>query len=403
MSKEENIELIKFGVRLKKFCEDFKNKKYRFVLKNGEVFYSKYLFLYFYILNTSFNEIKINSIIKNNFEKIEKIYPGSSLYLAELLYKKILNIEENNLSNNIELTKKNIEKYFLQNLDKDFYEKIISSIEFIGPDGSILCKESKNNYITCERKDISSFKFTINKTIRDSLFSSNIKKSGDYYISVCDVFFEKESDLIPLFEKASKNKKSIVLVCRGATKNFILNIKRLMISYNTLLYLYTDTFSNEDPFKFKDFSDVIGSNIISKEKGNIIVRDIVENSNLLENVTVYEDKIDFRPKENNLIEKINNQIIDSSSNDLKKYLNFRKQRVSSKIAIIYIPDRNKKLLQNFKDVINCYNKILKYGLVEDKNKILRSKISYENSIKMSFKLYEIIKSIDLTIKERVNA
>ena len=44
MPKEENIELIKFGVRLKKFCEGFKNKKYRFVLKNGEVFYSKYLF-----------------------------------------------------------------------------------------------------------------------------------------------------------------------------------------------------------------------------------------------------------------------------------------------------------------------------------------------------------------------
>lgn len=176
-----------------------------------------------------------------------------------------------------------------------------------------------------------------------------------------------------------------------------------MVNYNTLLYLYTDAFNNEDPFKFKDFSEVIGSKIISKEKGNIIVRDIVENSVLLENMTVYEEKIEFRPIENNLIEKINNQISNSSSEDLKKYLNFRKQRISCKIAFIYIPDTNKKLLQNFKDVINCYNKILKYGLVEDKNKILRSRISYENSTKMSFKLYEIIKSIDLTIKEKINA
>tara|TARA_B100001057_G_C22794752_1_gene929120 strand:- start:71 stop:1282 length:1212 start_codon:yes stop_codon:yes gene_type:complete len=402
MVKEESIELIKFGIKLKNFCEDFRKKKYRFVLKNGEVFYSKYLFFYFYLLNKSFNEIKINSIIKNNFEKIEKIYPGSSLDLAESLYCIILKIKKDNTLKDVDLTKNNIEKYFLQSVEKDFYKKISSSIEFIGPDGSILCKESKNDYMTCERKDISSFNFKINNIIRDSLFVSNFKKTGNFYISVCDVFFEKESDLIPLFEKASKNKKSIVLICRGATKNFILNVKRFMINYNTLLYLYTDTFNNEDPFKFKDFSDVIGANIISKEKGNIIVRDIVENCSLMENLTVYEDKIDFKPKENNLIEKINNQIISSSSDELKKYLNFRKQRVSCKIAFIYIPDTNKKLLQNFKDVISCYNKVLKYGLVEDKNKILRSKISYENCTKMSFKLYEIIKSINLTVKENKN-
>lgn len=404
MKTKENTDLLKFGFKLKKFCEEFKNKKYRVILNNGEVFYSRYLFFYFYLLNKEFNNISFNTIIKNNFEKAEKQYPGCSFYLAENLCNHIIgNSINENKTEKVNLTKNNIEKYFLQIIDKSFFEKVFSTIEFIGPDGSIFCKESKNDYISCERKDICTFNFKINNEIRDSLFSSKDKKSGSFLISICDVFFERESDVLPLIEKAKETKRNVILICRGATKNFIVNLKRLMVSYNLLVYLYTDTFDNEDPFKFSDISSATNSSIVSKEKGNVIVRDILESYGLIEEAIVYEDKIEFIPANVECLDKITRQISESNSEELKKYFLFRKQRLSSKVANVYIPDSNKKLLQNYKDVINSYNKILKFGLVKDKNSVLHSAICYENAKVMSQKLYEILCNTNLVLKGRFYA
>ena len=138
---------------------------------------------------------------------------------------------------------------------------------------------------------------------------------------------------------------------------------------------------------------------MSKEKGNIIVKDILQNSIVIENITLKSSLIEFDlPERSVILKKINEDIKNSSNKDLLKYLNFRKQRISSKTAYVYVPETKKELMQNVKDIINCYNKILKYGMYLDDNNILHSKLSYNNTIKLSKKLYNILRSTSIVLK-----
>lgn len=395
-------EKLELAFLLKDICNKFDNNKYRLVNNTGEVFQSKFLFLYYFLVNSKTYNNKYISIIKDYFDKVERIYPGSSYFLSKTIYKKLLNKKLNKDFKSVETNIKNIKKYFKQERLSDNFKKVLSVIEFTGPDGSIICKESKNDSIVCERKDRSIFSLKISEDLNYLYFSNKNKVSNNFFVSICDAFIEKESCLIPAIEKSVKNKKNLVIICRGISKFASDQIKSIMSRNKILIYIYTDKFDQNDPFKFKDLSDILNLDILSPEKGSIIVRDIFESTKLIQDLTLTSETIYFKSIKNSILEKeINKSISNCKEETLKEYLNFRKKRIFNKISTIYIPNKNKNLIQDFKDIINSYNIILKYGLIENEEK-LYSKLIFKKTLTMSDNFYNTINKIGMIVKESKN-
>ena len=391
-------EKLKLAFILKQICENFDKQKYRLITNSGEVFKSRYLFFYYFLINSETFDNKYISIVKDYFEKIEKDLPGSSYNLSKFIYKKLLNKKIKTDKKEVALTRDNIKKYFKQNSVNNNFNKILSVIDFIGPDGSIVCKESNNDNITCERKDKSIFKINSYENFNYIYFSNKSKINNNFFVTVCDTFIEKESYLIPAIEKASINKKNLIIFCRGITLQASDQIKQIMSRTKTIIYIYCDKFDQKDPFKFKDLSESLNIPIISPEKGSNILRDIAESTRLVNNLTISSEKIIFSNNKNLLVNKINSQIRSCNDDNLLEYLKFRKSRAISKIATVYVPKNNKVLIQDFKDTIYSFNIILKYGLSENNGELI-SNLCLNKSLTMSEKFYNTINNIGLVLKE----
>ena len=391
-------EKLKLAFLLKDICNKFDQKKYRLVENKGEIFQSRFLFLYYFLLNNSSYKNRYLSILKDYFEKIERFYPGSSYYLCKSVYKNLLKNNHFYEYKDTHLNIENIKKYY-KNIDyNNNFEKILNVIEFIGPDGSISCKESNNENIVCERKDKSIFEINTYENFNSIYFSSKSKVNNNFFVTICDAFIEKESSLIPAIEKAILNKKRLIVICRGITKEAAYQIKKIMLSNKTLIYVYVDKFDHNDPFKLKDLSNSLGIDMLSPEKGSVIVRDISDSTILVNNLTISRESIVFKNKNSKIIDEINKQLNDCHDKDLKLYLEKRKKRINNKIATIYIPKKNKKLIQDFKDILNSFNIILKHGLVDYNNK-LNSKTCLSLANQMTKKFCKTIENIGLVVKE----
>jgi len=100
------------------------------------------------------------------------------------------------------------------------------------------------------------------------------------------------------------------------------------------------------------------------------------------------------------IKIVDKHISNTEDKKLLEYLQFRKNRLSSKVATVYIPEDEKKLMQDFKDVIRCYNNIIKSGIIIT-NKGLRSKKCFNNIESLSRAVYYNISQTSLVLKEPI--
>ena len=400
-----NIELLKTIKEIKKFNEDFKNKRHRIISMNN-VFISNYLYFFHFATNESFFKNPYRNILVNYFKRAESIFPGSSFDLSECLVEKFLNIDEKK-AKIVDKSLDNLKKFLLQNSKKETVNNFINILEFSGPDAIINCNTTKNNTFRVEKNINPIFNINVKEEFKNIFFKSQDSLTKEYIVCLYDGFVERESELNSLIEKSiSNNKIPILLICRGMTDYATNNLKRLLLTNNIQLFPYICKFDNNDPFLFEDLEKTIGVKGYKLEAGDNLYKKLSENSKTkklrlkTDSIEIFENNGISLKKE--ITESMKN--IDHSNDSLKKYLHKRKNRCSPNIVYIKIPETSVNLLNEYKSLIKCYNHIARSGLLEINSK-LYSYYSYNKTKILTRKLFETLREIGLTvkIKENVNA
>ena len=389
-----NNKLLDLFYKLKKFNESFKNEKNK-IIAGSNVYKSKFLYFYFFLMSEEFKETPYRNILINYFKKSEDLYPGSSYYTSvKLLDNLLLNnhmIKKVSLESNI----KNLFDYMKSISNKDSFELTRDILNFSGPDGIINCKQTKNKEILIEKTSKPTYKINIHSEFTNIYFSKVSKTTKSVRLSVFDGFIERESELIPLLEEMKKEKIPGVIICRGMSENATKHLKNILLRNKMFLYPYISKFENDDPFLLKDIATIAETSVVSGEFLDNIYKDIVGKSKIVK-VTLEKDKIVFDKKSEDLIIEINKQLKDCNHN-VKDYLNRRKKRASPNNITVHIPMRMNNLLNELKALIKCYNLCVLRGLVL-KNGETYSKHCEEITDRLSEGLFKTLSNIGLTIK-----
>lgn len=397
--KTINSKMLKTVSKLNKFVKSFENNKIKLFTKEKGIYNSSFLFYYYFLLDDSFKDDPYRTIISDYMQKSERYFPGSSYYLIKKLIEKSRNINKFNYSKNTIKTNKDILKTYLEeNSDKLSASLVQNILSIGGPDATIICDYDNVENIIVERKDNTEFEFSIENSLYNVLFGKKTKNKINATIVVADAFIERESDLIPLIEHSKKSSSSLVVICRGITEVATRALKHIMLKNGILVYVFIEKFNHDDPFKLEDFSKTVGANLITADKMHSLLRDGVDCSKTIDNVTVESNKISF-DFTNKLLEKeILTQIKNAKNLELKKYLLKRKKRVTNKKVLVTVPTEMSFLLQTLKDLINSYKNLVKYGATKTSDNKLDIIESQRLTDSLSENLYFNLMNISYVIK-----
>ena len=123
---------------------------------------------------------------------------------------------------------------------------------------------------------------------------------------------------------------------------------------NIKLYPYIIKFDNNDPFLLSDISKALGTKILSVESGGSFNKNLVENSSI-NKLRLSPSFMEIFNPEELLLKEINKKMSETSDKDLLLYLNKRKKRISPNIVEVKIPEKDIRLINEFKSIIKYYN------------------------------------------------
>lgn len=393
----KNSKLLKTIINLSKLNNKFKNSRLR-ILSNNRVYLSKYNFFNYICSSKEFKESPYADIIVNYFHKSEKLFPGSSYILSNyivnfFLYEKNIFEKEKTIDKNLN----NIYEYFSQSTSEKNFELIKNILDFSGPNATIVCNSTKSHEITIKKKSNPIFDVNIHKEFANIYFSKSKSKTQNYLISVLDVYIERESELVPLIDKAKENNLPLIVFCRGMTDNCVKGIKNIILRNKIHILPYIVKFDNEDPFKLEDLSSVLNCELLSAETGDNIYKDSIKKSSIGMLKAKWHNIEIFNPnKEINL--SINEKLKECKDNNLKKYLFKRKSRINTNIIEVLIPMSNIEMLSEVKYLIVCYNNIAIFGLKKINDTIYSYKCIEVTKL-LGNKLIETLNSIGYIIRK----
>jgi len=176
------------------------------------------------------------------------------------------------------------------------------------------------------------------------------------------------------------------------------NLKSILLRNNVLIYPYIESYNNEDPFKLKDFSKLVGAKVVSADAGDNINNSLIEKSAHTK-LNISKGTIELFSKNKELMLEINKQISENANNvELIKYLRKRKNRCSPNNTIVRIPKQNITLLNEIKNLIKCYNFCAIKGVYTTNDNIIQSVQCKNITDLLSEKLYKNITRISYKIK-----
>ena len=349
-----NSNLIVIYNTLKKLCEKNKQNKFRYYTNNN-VYNSKFLFFNNILLDERISDNPYKNILFNYLIKAERYIPGGSYILSEMF---IDIINSNNGISSKRITGKKLETF--EKLIKQFVleeqnrKLIFNVLNFSGADASILCSPTKNSEIEIKKNKQPKIEVSLHEDFRGIYFSNQSTTTKDFISVSMDAYIERESEINEVFEYAKKENLPIVLFCRGVSDSAVRNIKNILLMNNIKLYPYIIKFDNNDPFLLSDISKALGTKILSVESGGSFNKNLVENSSI-NKLRLSPSFIEIFNPEELLLKEINKKMSETSDKDLLLYLNKRKKRISPNIVEVKIPEKDIRLINEFKSIIKYYN------------------------------------------------
>lgn len=389
--------LLDLAYKLNSFNNNFINRKLK-IIDSNKVKSNNFDFLQLFLLNKEFNNLKHRDFLLNYFLNAEKTYPGLSFLVSVLLVRKILNKEKNY---EIIAEEKNIEtlkKYFYKKAKKSIVDNFLSIVNFSGPDASLNCKITDSSEFTVKKRNNPTFKNIYIKSELLNVYFSNVKEATkSVQMSILDGFIERESEIMPIIEKAKENKVAALIICRGISDTALQFIKKIVVRNNIHVYIYEAKFDNNDPFLIDDISEITEINKISSDTCDNIYKEISKKTKIIK-VKLKPNSIEFFNSSKKLIDKINKSITLNEGNyDLLKYLHFRKKRVTPNNIDINVPKEMYGDFKVYKKLIVCYNFCAVKGFSKLDNKIFSS-FEIESAMSFSKNLFNSLKNIGLVVK-----
>ena len=391
-----NKNILNTASKLSQLNKDFLQNKCRII--DEKVYNSKFLFYHFFYWSSAFYDDHYRNILIDYFDKSEKRYPGSSHMLSVKLCNKIYGINNNVQKIKTDKRYDSILSHLRSLTNKKAYDLFESIITFSGADATITCEKSNNKEIEIHKICQPNFNFTLDNSFRDVYFKNIKKTTKDFFVCILDCFIERESEIFSLIEYAKANKVPVIIICRGLSDNAKRNLKYILLKNNILVYPYVEKYNNEDPFKLKDFADMMGAKIISAEAGDNLNNTIIEKS-IHTKCTITSNSISTKSINKSLVKSINKQIKENASNnELSVYLRKRKSRCSPNNTIVKIPNNNITLLNEIKNLIKCYNFCAIKGVYTNSNNHIQSIQCEKITDVLSEKLYQSLTNISYKIK-----
>ena len=396
-----NSKVIVLARKLNKFNNDFINGRCRIVDK--KVYSSKFLFYFYFYWSKEFYNNPYRKLLLDYFSKVEKIYPGSSYFVSVKLCNKILGINHKIKKELADRKYNNILSFLEKQTNKETFSLFKNIIEFSGADASISVEKNNNTSISVEKNIFPEFNIEMLEEFKSIYFKNVNSSTKDFLFCVVDGFIERESEIIPLLDKAKNLSIPLLVITRGFSAQSIKSLKSIILKNNLYVYPYVEKYNNEDPFKLKDLCQINNLKIVSSESGDNIYTDAVEKSDILR-CQVYKNKIIFNSlTKNNLISNINDQIENNVGNkNLLDYLSFRKKRCTPNKVVVKIPKEKETYFIELRGLIKSYNKCVVGGVHTERGVAV---ICEEISNLYTEKLYNTLKNIKFKIetKEKKNA
>lgn len=392
-----NSSLLKLAYSLNNFNNNFINKKYKLIDCNS-IKSNSFDFLQVFLLNEDFFDLKYRKFLLNYFLNAEKKYPGLSFLVSILIVEKILLGDKKKLIENQDKNIEILKKYLYKKAKKSIVDNFLNILQFSGPDATLNCMLTDSNEFTVIKRNNPVFKNISIKNELLNIFFSNVKETTkNVQMTILDGFIERESELIPIIEKAKKNKISALVICRGISDIALKHIKEIMLRNNVYVYIYEAKFDNNDPFLIDDISELTGVNKISSDTCDSIYKEITKKTSIVK-VKIKPNSIEFFNSNKDLIDKINKSIFENEGNfDLLKYLHLRKKRITPNIIDINIPRIMYNDFKVYKKLIICYNLCAVKGFTSIDNKIF-SKFEMEKAFSFTKSLYNSLSQIGLIVK-----
>lgn len=392
-----NSNLLNLAYKLNNFNNQFIKSKFK-IIDSKSVKSNIFDYIQVFILNKEFEKISYRDLLLNYFINAEKVYPGLSLLVSVILVQKIFNKEKVKNEKLIDKDIDNLIRYFYKIAPKKVVDNFVNILNFSGPDASLNCNLTKNKDFTVYKNNNPLIKnIYLNPDLINVYFGNVKETTKNIQMSIIDGYIERESEIIPLLDKAKMNNLSSLIICRGISDYAIQQIKRIILKNNIHVYIYEAKFDNNDPFLIDDISELTGVNKLSSDTCDNIYKDVVEKSKVVK-AKLTAKSLEFFNTSKSLNEKINKSIAENLENsDLLKYLYLRKKRISPNVVDISIPFDQYKDFKIYKKLIACYNLCAIKGFIELEEKIF-SKYEIDNARAFANKLYDAISSIGVIIK-----
>jgi hypothetical protein len=391
-----NKEIYKIKKGLSALISKQENRRLRYYY-NDSIYNSNFLFIDNIIKSKEINESPYKDILLNYFIKSEKIMPSGSFVLAKMYLEaaKEKSLELESIEKSIE----NIFQVIDQNIFEEKYKNLLKNILlFSGPDSSIVCEKTENESIEIVKKQNAVFKVNIHPDFENVYFSNQKEMTKNFKAIVMDAYIERESEIMPLIDEAFKHKQPLVVLCRGMSDNCTRNLKSILLKNKISVFPYIVKFDDKDPFILSDISAMFENKIFSVESGDNIAKNILEKS-CNKTFKITKSSIEFEEECLDLKNAIEKKILECSDDELKKYLVFRKKRITSNTTYVYVPKKDVKLLNDIKSIVFLYNRIVTSNIGKYDHRI------YPESCLLRIKgistsMNKTINSIKTIIKER---
>jgi len=392
-----NASLLELAYKLNNFNNNFINRKFKLIDSN-KVKSNNFDFLQIFLLSKDFEKSKYREFLLNYFLNAENTYPGLSFLVSVLLVKKILKKDVKRNEKIEEKSIENLKKYFYKKAKKKIVDNFLNIIHFSGPDATLSCNLTDSGEFTVKKRNNPTFNnISIKNELLNIYFKNTKEATKSVQMSILDGFIERESEIMPIIEKAKENKVSSLIICRGISDNALKFIKQIILRNNIHVYVYEAKFDNNDPFLIDDISELTGINKISSDTCDSIYKEIANKTKIVK-VKVKPKSIEFFNSSKELIDKINKSIFDNKENfDLLKYLHLRKKRISPNNIDINIPKTMYNDFKVYKKLIICYNYCAIKGFSRIDNKLF-SKFEIEKAFSFSNSLFNSLTKIGLVIK-----
>jgi len=393
-----NMQLTKDLSKINTFIKNFDKGKYKLIDNISNIYSSNNNFFYKFVMSGILNDSPYRSFFIDWLIESEKVFPNSSKYLLESLYKKYINCDSNDIEKDFRRANmKDLEKIlsiFVSDESISLFKEITN---ISGPDSLVNLEDTSNNKVIIKKQNFTKFeKIYCHESLSNILFNNFEKSKRDIIFVAIDGFLERDTDLQYAYIESQENKnKIIVVLCRGTNAECVQNIKRNIVYTKCPVLIYECPFTNEDPLKFDDLCKSLYINPVKIEDGDPVIIQVKNKLKKLENITLGIDWIEFENKNDLLISEINDLLLEKPEH--KDYLLFRKKRLKSKKVDVLIPKIKKSLLSDLKTILFVYNSVSKHGIIE-KNGYIMPKQLNELVKKYSNEFYLKISKISTIIK-----